>query len=485
MSIMPHSIFRNLATSSFRFLLPGFPCLTVILTSSCKKLISIAPNSPDQIVTSQVFADSADAEAAVIQLYTGFSFVVLNPEAGGYTVYPALSADELKNTASDNSLESECYNSDIPVTDPSLQSCWAVAYGSSSGGMYQANACITGIAASTGISAAEKNQLIGEAEVVRAFLYFNLVNWFGGVPLVTTNNYIINQSLPRATTAAIYNQMVSDLTDAQQRLTAAYPSAGRARPNVYTADALLAKLYLYMKDWKDAAAVSTMIINSGLYSLESNLNNVFLRGSNEAIWQVQSVYSSIQTTEGAIFVPQTTTSIPKFILTRFLLAAFEPGDQRQADWVSSSTLPSGDTAIIYYYPYKYKNGSANGSTTEDYMIFRLAEQYLIRAEAESASGDQADAIADLNTIRARAGLPAYTGPTDPNSMQNAILHERQTEMFCELGSRWFDLKRTGTVDSVMSAEKPATWPSDGHAALYPIPEGEIQDNVSLSQNPGF
>jgi starch-binding outer membrane protein, SusD/RagB family len=455
-------------------------CLFLMAGVSCKKLIEIPPNAPDKLVESQVFADSADATAAVIQLYPGYSFVALGLRAGGYTVYPALSADELKTSTADNTLITACYINNILATNSTLQGYWSGWYSPSQGGIYQANVCISDIKVSSTLSASLKNQLIGEAEVDRAFLYFNMVNWFGGVPLVLSTDYLVNQSLPRVAETAIYQQIISDLTDAKLRLQAAYPSDGRARPNLYTASALLAKVYLYTKDWKDAATEASLVINSGLYSLEDDLNNVFLRGSNEAIWQVQSYYSTVQTTEGTIFVPKSATIIPKYFLTSFLLNAFEPGDKRFTDWVKSNNVSSGGSSVSYSYPYKYKN---NGST-EDYMLFRLGEQYLIRAEAESANGDNAAAVNDLNVIRSRAGLAAYNGPDDADSVQTAIMHERQVELFCELGNRWFDLKRTGKVNEVLSAEKPG-WPSDGHATLYPIPESEIEKNAALTQNTGY
>jgi hypothetical protein len=121
------------------------------------------------------------------------------------------------------------------------------------------------------------------------------------------------------------------------------------------------------------------------------------------------------------------------------------------------------------------------------MIFRLAELYLIRAEAEAngATGGVTSAIGDLNIIRNRAGLLNYTGATDQQSVLTAIYHERQVELFTE-GHRWYDLKRTKTVDAVMSiatALKGGAWSS--YQQLYPLNPSDMQYDPNLIQNAGY
>jgi hypothetical protein len=120
------------------------------------------------------------------------------------------------------------------------------------------------------------------------------------------------------------------------------------------------------------------------------------------------------------------------------------------------------------------------------MVFRLAEQYLIRAEARAQQGNVSGSQSDLNAIRTRAGLPNTTA-NDKASLLTAIQHERQVEMFTEWGHRWFDLKRTGTIDAVMSVIAPAkgggAWNSN--KALLPLPLGDLQADQNLTQNPGY
>jgi hypothetical protein len=142
-------------------------------------------------------------------------------------------------------------------------------------------------------------------------------------------------------------------------------------------------------------------------------------------------------------------------------------------------------SLNLYYPFKYKNVLASGTPVEDYMIFRLTEVYLIRAEAavRMPNPNLSSAIADVNIIRNRAGLANSTADiTSQTAVLAAVLHERQTEMCFEWGSRWFDLKRTGNAGTVLTAEKSGWQPN---AALYPIPQAQRQLNSLLTQNPGY
>ena len=126
------------------------------------------------------------------------------------------------------------------------------------------------------------------------------------------------------------------------------------------------------------------------------------------------------------------------------------------------------------------------------MMMRYAEQFLIRAEAEAhTSGDVTFAINDLNAIRNRAGLSNYTGATDSTDVLAAIMRERRVELFTENGHRWFDLKRTATIESVMGAPgnqcalKGGIWNPDDHQSLFPIANTELQLDHNIVQNPGY
>jgi hypothetical protein len=107
--------------------------------------------------------------------------------------------------------------------------------------------------------------------------------------------------------------------------------------------------------------------------------------------------------------------------------------------------------------------------------------YLIRAEARARQNKIIEGQGDLNVVRNRAGLPDVS-MTSQAALLAAVEKERFTELFTEFGHRWFDLKRTDRIDAVLGSEKPG-WKTD--AALYPIPDAQIQVNNNLSQNPGY
>ncbi len=279
----------------------------------------------------------------------------------------------------------------------------------------------------------------------------------------------------------VYAQIISDLRDACSHLSvtyisnSAYPGA-RTRPNQAAARVLLARVYLYQSEWALAEREADTVIANPLYRLETSLDSVFLATSAEAIWQLQPVYDSMATAEGYLFVPLNGAR-PSYILTSWLQGSWEPGDLRRTHWTDS--VGAGPLAAVY--PYKYKYAYNDPPNAEYNMVLRLAEVYLIRAEARAQQGNVAGATADLNTIRARAGLPATVANTQ-TAMLAAILHERQLELFGEWGQRWLDLRRTGQADAVLGAEKPG-WA--GTDTLYPIPGQQMANNPNLTQNAGY
>jgi hypothetical protein len=301
------------------------------------------------------------------------------------------------------------------------------------------------------------------------------------VPLVTSTDFAVTESQPRDSVSAVYAQIEADLADAQRVLpagylsTAAFPGA-RTRPNRLAAMALLARVWLYRGQWQPAEQEADTVIESGLYQLESP-DSVFLSSSREAIWQLQPVNSSLTTVEAGLFIPIRPGVKPAYTLTSEWLNAVEAGDLRRVYWTDSVVINDA----VFVYPYKYKLASLSTVDTEYNMVLRLAELYLIRAEARVRQGDVTGGANDLNVVRLRAGLPATTADDVPGLLA-AILHERQIELVAEFGHRWLDLKRLGLADAVLGAEKPG-W--TGTDTLYPIPAQELTENPALVQNPGY
>ena len=255
------------------------------------------------------------------------------------------------------------------------------------------------------------------------------------------------------------------------------------------AEALLARVYLYHGDWQLAEEKATAVINDPKYYLESDLDNVFLKNSGETIWQMQAGDQTVNTYDAFSFILPPGTSLNPFSvgsMSKFLLQVFDSSDQRMKHWTGKLSVPSGTgDSLFYFYPYKYKARDFNMSITELLVVLRLAEQFLIRAEARAQQGNLTGAADDLNMIRHRAGLDD-TDAFGKADLLNAIYLERQAELFTEWGHRWFDLKRTGRVDSVMirvCETKGLPWQS--YAQDYPIPISDIQLDPNLKQNTGY
>ena len=436
--------------------------------SSCKKFVEVAP--PVNLLNAdEVFTDDKTATAAIVGIYSDMEF---STPIGTYlTLLPGLSADELGYGFNDGNYLQLANNTYSPYNQYT-----GIVWGIYST-IYEANSCIQGIQNSKELLPDTKNQLLGEALFSRAFCYFYLVNLFGDVPLVTSTDYRINDTLSRTSSPKVIQQMITDLTRAQTLLSADYPALQRVRPNKWAVTSLLARVYLYSSRWADAESQASAVINSGVYTL-AGLESVFLNSSNETIWQLMPVNPYLNTAEAVTFIPGSPTQIPTFPLTTDLINDFEPGDNRFTAW-TGSTIIDGQA---FYYPYKYKNGGG-GLVTEYHVVFRLAEQYLIRAEARMQQSNISGAIGDLNIIRARAGLGALSPSLTPDETAAAVQQERRIELFTEFGHRWLDLKRTARTDLVLGALKPATWKTTD--ALWPVPQAQRTANPSLTQNKGY
>jgi len=463
-----------------KFIIPkSFQLLIVLIMfcffiGSCKKFVSIPPPEV-RLETSQVFGNDQSAIGSVVGLYSQFvqsSFSITN---GGGSIYPALSADEIYNTAANVDYDAFRTNNIIPVTNTTgLNRMWQAGFRN----IYHVNAVIEGLTKSTALTDSVKSQLMGEMLVARAFNYLYLVNLYGDLPLITTISFGVNEKLSRSSVASIYQQITTDLVEAKMKLKSNYPSSGRVRPNKLVAIALLARVYLYLSDWENAAEQAAEVINSGTYSLGSNLNNVFLASSNEAIWQVSPTSTTLNTIEGNQFNPPSSTVRPTFAITDYLLNSFELGDLRKTNWLRSNIV----SGITYHYPYKYKVRTGAPPYTELNVWLRLAEMYLIRAEAKAQLNDLIAAKGDLNKIRNRAGLTNSLAVTQGDIL-SAIAQERRVELFTEWGHRWLDLKRTKKENEVLSSIKNPNWqPTD---VLYPIAQYELDTNPFLVQNPGY
>jgi len=478
-----------------------FSLMSSVYFTSCKKLVVV--DGPTTSVNSKnIYNNDATAIGAITSLYAKMSSIgITSPgELPSLSCVAGLSADELTyyNPAGTATLaayfKNTLTNSNVGGTD-----YWGVSYQR----IYLVNAALEGISVSTELSDDVKQQVRGEALFMRAFYYFYLVNLYGDLPMVLTTDYKVNALLTKSPKSRIYEQILADLLIAKDLLSPNYLKGDafstypigveeRVRPTKWAATALLARTYLFLNDWLKAEKESSEIIgNSGLYEILP-LEQVFLKNNREAIWQLQPIQNGYNTHDANAFILPVggPSALNPVFISDFLINEFDDSDLRKTNWLSKVSKNGRN----YYYANKYKIRSSsdpNITVTEYSTIFRLAEQFLIRSEAQVNLGNLDNAIRDLDVIRKRAGLPSVKtlpGVMDKEALLNLILKERQRELFSEWGHRWLDLKRTKSIDHIMgivTVQKgnSAGWKS--HFQNYPISLTELKANPNLTQVVGY
>lgn len=445
----------------------------VSLLNGCTNFVEV--DSPkNTLVSETVFNDPATVESALANLYYGMREQGMVSGINGLTPVMGIYADELDYYGF-NADHSQMYQHNVIAVNGIIAEWWGQAYQL----IYGANDIINGASASQQLGMEENNRFVGQALFVRAYLHSLLANIFGDIPYVATTDYVENNSVTRLDRATVLKNSIGDLEEALALFEDGGPDTGeRIYPDRYVAMALLSRLYLYVDNWEGAETVATQLIDA--FPLETDLGRVFLKDSPETIWQLKADSEFPRNTREAEQLIIQAVPGQTYALTEDFLEAFEQGDLRSVQWIGN--ISDTDNSVTLYYPAKYKAGINETVSLEYSILFRSAEQILIRAEARLRRGDIAGAQSDINAVRNRAGLSNTTATTENDFMQ-AIQKERRLELFTEQGHRWFDLVRTGRANEVLGVLKP-NWQSTD--LLLPIPEDELETNPNLlPQNPGY
>lgn len=447
--------------------------LLLLCSTSCDSFVEVdLPKS--QLTKKAVFEDYQTADAALSDIYSKIRDTgLLTGSSFGISYQLGCYADELIWYGTPLSASDYYYTNALLPSNSSINEYWKASYNQ----IYAANAVIEGSEASASISLADKKKLLGEALFIRALVHFYLANLFGDVPYINSTDYKINKSAGRKKVSEVYALLEKDLLDAALLLESQDQNANKARPGKYTVYALLARAYLYAGQWKQAAESASRILNQPLlYSLELP-DNAFLKDSKETIWHLSPSAAGKNTDEAISFI--LTAGPPQTVSIRNeLISSFPEADLRKTKWIGAVSSGTGR----WYYPFKYKKNTLTASSAEYSVVFRLAEQYLIRAEALARLDDISGAQKDLNKIRTRAGLP-NTSAADKEQLLEEILQERRLELFTEYGHRFFDLKRFGKINAMLASVKPG-WNAED--ADFPVPQTELDLNPNLlPQNSGY
>lgn len=447
--------------------------MSLILTiTGCTDFVNVDP--PQNIMVSQtVFQDASTVESAMADLYFSARETGMVSGSNGFATRMGIYSDELNYYGFDVQLV-QFYQNQVLPANTEVFNWWEEAYSV----IYGANAIVEGTASSSNLDRMDQDRFKGQALFVRALMHSNLVSVFGDVPYITTTDYGVNSRAERMPETEVREQIVADLLLSCKLLENAVVDNGeRTLPDQYVAKALLARMHLYMGKWEKAEEAATELIS--VFDLEEELENVFLKSSQETIWQLSHGELPGNTQEAVQLI---ILMIPgqNFAMSEELLAAFEDGDLRRTEWVDS--ISDAENTLTLYYPNKYKARFDATESLEYSIQFRLAEQFLIRAEARVHQGNLVGALEDLNAVRNRAGLTDVVVNSEDELLE-AILHERRVELFTEQGHRWFDLKRTGRVSEVLGSLKSGWEDTD---VLLPVPESELQANPNLlPQNQGY
>jgi len=439
----------------------------------CEDFLEV--NEPfGQINTPEVFEDEFTANAAVTSLYAKLrDEVLLTGNTQGLGALMGVYSDELDFYGSGVEPMNSLYQHYVFSDDPIIEGIWNGSYSL----IHSGNAVLESLDKSDKLSLETKEQLRGETLFIRGLTYFYLVQLFGDIPYATTTDYKTNSILSRMSASKVYDNIVNDLIEAKALLPTNYISGERVRANEFVVAALLARIYLYREQWELAALEATSLIsNTTLFDLDIEVANVFLRESTSAILQFKPKSEGENSQEASIFLFESGPP-PLVSLNPKIYESMEPNDLREENWIGIVT----DGNQTWYYPNKYKIEANTGTSIEYSVVLRLAEQYLIRAEARLKLGNFSGALEDLNHVRNRAGIMDFEGTTE-NGIMDSIILERYHELFSEFGHRWFDLKRFDLTNEVLSPIKPGWKPTD---LLLPIPENELLMNPNLVQNPGY
>jgi hypothetical protein len=350
----------------------------------------------------------------------------------------------------------------IQPSNGEVGSIWSSSYI----GINRVNYILDAIPNVSDLTDAKKTQYRGEALWIRGLIYSLLVKYYGGVVLVDKPSKGVTEDLyaPRATLQESYAFLIKDLEEAATLLPAAR-SNGRATQGA--ANAVLARVYLETGVNDKARDKATAVISNPVYRLVPTLREFFTnKNGAESIYEVQ--FTTINTNSASFwFFPPSLSGRLGFAPSPGLYDAFEPGDTRR----DASIAVSGTQR----YGFKYYR---IGSRDDNIPVARLAEQYLIRAEANARlNAPVATVHADINIIRNRSGLPNLsTAISSQTALLDAILQERRVELAFE-GFRFADLRRHGKAESLLGITT--------NKLLWPLPQYERDVNPNLAQNPGY
>ncbi len=468
---------------------PKYPAAILFLLLLCGAC-SLDEVPPSSISPASFYKTAGDAVAAVNAIYDITNEI--GQEGRNLIIMGDIPSDDM-NLLANNNDRIQIWSFQTVPTNGIVAQSWQVLYQ----GVNRANAAIERIPA-INMNENLKSRLVGEAKFLRAFYYFYLVRWYGGVPLVVTETKTLNdgRGVARASADEVYAQIIRDLEDAEgalpDRYTGTEPELGLGRATAGAAKGVLTQVYLTRKEYAKARDKAKEIIdNAGYgYALWDTYADVFKVGNEngrESVFEIQFVGGGVGQGNGLITYmapensPVTGRGFGSFFPTPDLYDSYRPGDKRKELYINSYVNKEGQTIQTFPHFNKYVDPAAatfpQGNNNFPYL--RYADILLMFAEADNeVNGPTPQALAAANQIRRRAfGLPLnapsamdFTASLGKDGFRQGIWEERRWEFAAE-GQRWFDLVRTDRLVPVLSA-KGKTNVQEKHK-VFPIPSGRL------------
>ena len=428
---------------------------------SCTKMLDVQPTA--SISADQAIKDKTGVDKAITGAY--YSLHDVGNYGRNLVIVEDLAADNLVWTGTTRDYQ-QFDNNLIASDNGIIDGIWASNYDC----INRVNNVLIRIG-DIPMSDDERNQYTGDGLFLRALSHFNLLGFFGGIPVKTQPTLDLNSiNQARNTVNDVYAQIIADLLQAEQLLPATRPLGWASS---FSATALLARVYLsqfhHTGDIAIAAkakAKADIVINSVRFTLAPAYIDLFNGNTTESIFEV--VFDAQNYNRLAqYFFPVSLTGRYEVSPPAVFVQSFQATDTVRFD--ASITFDEKNLP----YGIKYKDYT---SGTDRVYVLRLAEMYMIRAEAQAYSnGNIEDIRSDINTLRLRSGLEPTTATTYPE-LKLAVENERRHEFAFE-SQRWSDLVRTKRATTVIGIDEKYT--------LFPIPLSELQTNNLMTQNPGY
>ena len=462
---------------------------------SCDDFLDL---QPEYLVNEKAFYETAgDFETALIGNYSALQG--LHDASILYLGELTTDNAEIQWTSPTTS-EMECDEMNVTSTNGFVNAVW--------------NSCFTTISRCNNIlsrmeavdmNEAVKSQYRGEALFLRAYNYFYLVRLFGDVPIVEESfrspGEIAAFDMARKPAGEVYQLIMEDLMTAAELLQGV-TGLSKSRASEGAAKTLLGKVYLTRQDYASAAAVLKEVIDMNAYSLVPDYKTLFTNGNDELLESIFEIkYLSGNVGEGnsfsslftpprfdmAIF-PGNMQGSGRIVPTADVANAYEAGDVRREASIADSVLLVDGTYAENIYGLKFVDFTTGlvGDGGINFTSLRYADVLLMYAEALNETGNTDGASVYLNMVRDRAGLDPVSGLSS-SEFALALEQERRVEFLSE-GHRWFDLLRTGRVQTVLNdyfAEKGLNFSVEENELLMPIPQAEIDIDPTLEQNTGY